>query len=374
MSCSILSAVTMTPREPLAFCGHAPAGPRFYTLAEPFRRPFRHRALAIGARRALEHAPAAHISGLAQSQELYARIWPGFDEYDIDGGLRRSETESDLISGILPNASIYGSSNTPSQKSLPAKIEVKACCHLLDLFSQHTTAGPTSASIVSPELERGFSPSRTPSSPTSLFPYFGSASAVASACHLVPEHELHALRTSHGQVERPRPGSRMRRRSGHSPQAGARRGPFCCQQRGEPGHYPGKTGPLNSPGPHRRRSPDPHPSDPSTSSRRSADVWVPRRLSGGQEAWDFSIASALRLGSSLPDPSASISACRVSQCSQAGISFCPLVLEAAGGGWSDSLRSVVSGIVSESKLSVAPTQASRSRRISCTVHRENARS
>ena len=45
-----------------------------------------------------------------------------------DGGLRRSETESDLISGILPN--------TPSQKSLSTKIEAKACCHLLDPSSQ----------------------------------------------------------------------------------------------------------------------------------------------------------------------------------------------------------------------------------------------
>ena len=68
----------------------------------------------VGARSALEHAPAAYISSLALSQELCARIWSGFDEYDIDGGLRRSEAEFDLISGS--NASIHGSSNTPSQK------------------------------------------------------------------------------------------------------------------------------------------------------------------------------------------------------------------------------------------------------------------
>ena len=105
------------------------------------------------------------------------------------------------------------------------------------------------------------------------------------------------------------------------------------------------------------RPPDPDPPDPSTTSRRPADVWVPRGPSGGQEAWDVSIASALRLGSSLPDASifASVESRKNSffnaafQCTQAGVSFCPLVIEAVGGGWSDSLRSVVSWIDSESK-------------------------
>ena len=41
----------------------------------------------LGARSALGHAPAACIC---------ARIWPGFDEYDLDGGLMRSDVESSL--------------------------------------------------------------------------------------------------------------------------------------------------------------------------------------------------------------------------------------------------------------------------------------
>ena len=41
---------------------------------------------------------------------------------------------------------------------------------------------------------------------------------------------------------------------------------------------------------------DPDPPDPSISSRRPADVWVPRGPSGGQEVWDFSTTSAFRLG------------------------------------------------------------------------------
>ena len=87
----------------------------------------------IGARSALEHAPAAYISSLAQ--ELCARIWPGFDEYDIDGGFMRSDMESTLTSCFVPNANIYGASCTPSQKSLSAKIEARTCRHLLDQSS-----------------------------------------------------------------------------------------------------------------------------------------------------------------------------------------------------------------------------------------------
>ena len=52
----------------------------------------------------------------------------------------------------------------------------------------------------------------------------------------------------------------------------------------------------------RPRGPD--PPDPSFPCRRPPDVWVPRGPSGGQEAWDFSITSALRLGPAPPDPTA----------------------------------------------------------------------
>ena len=66
-----------------------------------------------------------------------------------------------------------------------------------------------------------------------------------------------------------------------------------------------------------------------------------------------------------------------SQCTKAGFSFCPLILEAVGGGWSDALRSVVAWIASESKRS-GPIDGSDAsfkitQRISCTLHRENAR-
>ena len=66
-----------------------------------------------------------------------------------------------------------------------------------------------------------------------------------------------------------------------------------------------------------------------------------------------------------------------SQCAQAGISFCPLVIEAVGGGWSDFLRSVVAWIASESNRCSPVRHSDASfkiaKRISCTLHMENGR-
>ena len=90
----------------------------------------------LGARSTAEHVPAAYVASLAQSQELCAGIWPGFDEYDIDGGPLRADTESSLTASMQPNANIHGSSDTPSQKSLSAKIEARVCQHLLDPSSK----------------------------------------------------------------------------------------------------------------------------------------------------------------------------------------------------------------------------------------------
>ena len=137
------------------------------------------------------------------------------------------------------------------------------------------------------------------------------------------------------------------------------------------------------------RPPDPDPPDPSSASRRPADVWVPRGPGGGPEAWDFSVSSAFRLGPATPDPAAfadvfSSAEARkrtfldtASQCMSAGITFCPLVIEAVGGGWSDALRSVVSWIASEGNRNSSDGHSGTSfkiaQRISCALHQENAR-
>ena len=66
-----------------------------------------------------------------------------------------------------------------------------------------------------------------------------------------------------------------------------------------------------------------------------------------------------------------------SQVAALGATFRPLVLEACGGGWSPALREVIAWVSIESRALVGDTPRDGSlriaQRISCTLHRENAR-
>ena len=140
--------------------------------------------------------------------------------------------------------------------------------------------------------------------------------------------------------------------------------------------------------------PDPTPDQPPPCSagRRPADVWVSRGVSGLSEAWDFSVSSILRsslLSTAIPsvaDVFHEVESRKNSfqntatQVSALGASFRPLVLEACGGGWSHALREVIALVSSESRAlrgsaGDTPSDVSLriSQRISCTLHRENAR-
>ena len=52
------------------------------------------------------------------------------------GGPLRADTELSLTASMLPNANIYGSTDTPSGKSLSAKIEARVCQRLFDPSSK----------------------------------------------------------------------------------------------------------------------------------------------------------------------------------------------------------------------------------------------
>ena len=128
-----------------------------------------------------------------------------------------------------------------------------------------------------------------------------------------------------------------------------------------------KPGLLPPPPPSPPRPPDPGgppfdvdpssaSSPPPAASRRPADVWVPRGVSGFAEAWDFSVSSLLR-SSHLSSASPSVADVfhevetrkrafqdTASLVAERGATFCPLVLEACGGGWSQALRNVVAWI------------------------------
>ena len=145
-------------------------------------------------------------------------------------------------------------------------------------------------------------------------------------------------------------------------------------------------------GPHPDVDPSSVSSPPPAASRRPADIWVPRGVSGFAEAWDFSVSSLLR-SSHLSSASSSVADVfhevetrkrafqdTASLVAERGATFCPLVLEACGSGWSQVFQSVVAWIASESRMARGPTTGSPmdislriAQRISCTLHKENPR-
>ena len=132
------------------------------------------------ARSALGHAPAAYISSLAQTQELCTRIWPGFDECDLDGGLMRSEVESSLgLLFFLTQEFTTLLALHPRKVCLP-KLRPRFVITCLILRLTIAIGSLTSASIVSLGPVRGFLPFLIPPNPASRSLCFGSAYVVVS--------------------------------------------------------------------------------------------------------------------------------------------------------------------------------------------------
>ena len=129
----------------------------------------------------------------------------------------------------------------------------------------------------------------------------------------------------------------------------------------------------------------------SASMRRPADVYVPRWRAGPPAAWDFAVTSGLRLElvhDSARDPEACLKSYEdfkcghmdtKAQCQSQGISFLPMVMEAAGGGWGRTARGVFSELAKSSALAFGELQTTKAsatqllQRLSMTLHRENAR-
>ena len=123
--------------------------------------------------------------------------------------------------------------------------------------------------------------------------------------------------------------------------------------------------------------------------RRPADVWVPRGANGKGEALDFAISSGLQseLLSSVADTPGLVFQRyddmkrsfkdTAKSCEAQGFKFNPMVLEAHGGGWSPLMRNVVDWISKQQAVVTNEEHAAVSlrvaQRISCALHRENAR-
>ena len=125
------------------------------------------------------------------------------------------------------------------------------------------------------------------------------------------------------------------------------------------------------------------------SARRPADVYIPRWKRGAPAALDFAVTSGLcsdALQESARDGGSA--ALRYegfkcdhldtrSQCQAEGVTFIPMVVEGAGGGWAPEARMVWTDLAKISALASGETVQTSTIRllqtVGVTLHRENAR-
>ena len=178
--------VRRSPRSESFQCSHTARGhrsiPRFAGVFV-LLRSCTGRAKVLFSCRTDTHWPLTFPAWLSPKSSVHASGLVSTNMTFHDG-LLRSDTESSLISSFLPNANIYGSSDTPSQKRLSAKNEAHVCQHLFQrappLGTLRSQSRPWSWGLAS----------RSPSKLTSLLRSFGSAFAVASVCPSCPGFQL----------------------------------------------------------------------------------------------------------------------------------------------------------------------------------------
>lgn len=123
--------------------------------------------------------------------------------------------------------------------------------------------------------------------------------------------------------------------------------------------------------------------------RRPADVYIPRLGINGPTALDFAVTSGLRtsmIARSTADPSAAVNAYAetkraflntAQQCLDAGITFIPMTVDGAGGGWGDDAERVWASIAHATAATtgaeVSSVTAELYQGLSLILHREGAR-
>ena len=128
---------------------------------------------------------------------------------------------------------------------------------------------------------------------------------------------------------------------------------------------------------------------PESDGRRPADIWLPRGTESGAEALDFAVTSGLqaalyrRVAENTNVVFDHYEAFKRSfknteqACKDQNLRFSPMILEAHGGGWSSAFRRTVDWIARNAAAAnhedATVVSLRIAQRISCSLHRENAR-
>ena len=129
--------------------------------------------------------------------------------------------------------------------------------------------------------------------------------------------------------------------------------------------------------------------DLDASGRRPADIWLPRWRSGAPAALDFAVTSGLRSGLIASSAASAASAAEHYEevkrrhldtarcCSEVGLAFVPMVVEAHGGGWGPEARRALATLAKRDAAASGEDSAiladQLAQRLAVSLHRENAR-
>ena len=125
------------------------------------------------------------------------------------------------------------------------------------------------------------------------------------------------------------------------------------------------------------------------SGRRPADVWIPSGQEAKSQAWDFACSSGMRTDLLTARENTSVEVFAKYEtykrmykntdtlCNTAGFDFMPLIIESHGGGLRPAFRKIL-GKLDKDTVSVTgqpsgSVSLATAQRISCILHRENAR-
>ena len=338
----------------------------------------------LGIRDPAKHAAAAYLASLSQTRELCGLIDPSFDGDDADGGLYLHATEADLRASVLEAAAPDRGGSRLTQKEVSSLVDAALlqqlahdqrhdaffCAHLalnaLPGAGVWLTAPPVKddreidAPLFKVEVLRRI---RMPVFEEDDFcPLCGQVSDKwgdhALVCQCCGDRTIrhNALRN------------------------------VCFEEATDGGIRPEREKAGLLPG---RPGTDGLPDAPLRNLRRPADVWLPKGVNGGGEALDFAVTSGMRsdrFREAATSPEAAFQRYEKlkreykqteQSCSSAGFRFVHMVLEAHAGGWGPSARVVLDWLAQQVAAAqhIEPHAASLkiAQRLSCVLHRENAR-
>ena len=336
----------------------------------------------LGIRDPARHAPAAYLASFSQTRELCGSIDSGYDPHDADGGSCLQTTEAELRASALDGVSWDRGAVKVSQKELSGLLDAAAHDRLLQAerhdasFTAHVALSRlpgAGAWLTAPPAEDG----REIDAP--LFqvavkrrlraPVFGEDGFCPCCGQVLDKWGDHALVCPCG-------GDRTIRHNAIRD--------VCYEETSRGGLRPEREKAGLLPG-----RPDLDGLPAVNSLRRPADVWLPRGLSGKGEALDFAVSSAMRgdlFRQAAESPDAvfqryenlkrqykDTDAC----CRAAGFLFVPMVLEAHAGSLSGTARGMLDWIARRAAAAEGEVFGTVSlkiaQRISCALHRENAR-